>query len=650
MALRWPLLALLLLALPRPSAAEGRAEYEAAHLKRAMDRGGLRRAVRPEGKPIAFVRLYRNAVFIDEEPFPTLPNLLHMRTRPVTITRELLVREGALFSQALVDESMRNLRGLGLFSLVVIVAVQADDPSHVGLLVVTRDLWSLRFEQSFQFNNGQFDDLQLSMTERNLFGLGKIARATFSLAPQRYGFGQSYTDPRVLGRRLRLVQSSEQFFERGTDRYLGYRADAVISRPFYSLDQRWGFSVPMSVQRREIQQLGPNGQVQPWLPTTLVEAVNTAVAAVPTDAIDADLQRARLIEGANALALDRRFTFDSVSLSALARHQVPGTFTHRLSAGVGLSAFSARPAGEIPAFWATEYDQQVVPRDQTLVFPTVGWGLFERRFARMTQLASYGVTEDVTLGPFAGASLALPLTALGSTRSSIRPKAYFGWTEAPGRGLIEGALAGEASYEQLGSLCEATGAAPTDDWCWTDVQLLARVRFASPQLRVGRLGVGRLVGRADYLSHLLDRTARPVVSLGGGNGLRGYPSQSLIGYGKDRARLNLEYRAPPFVWSYLHVGAVAFYDAGSVHDSLLDPKADTPQTFEQLGFAQSVGLGFRLLMPQFNRTVFRFDLGVPLDSSGLMVRLSAGSAQLVPLPGREDLVFENTVGGLPNQP
>ena len=63
-----------------------------------------------------------------------------------------------------------------------------------------------------------------------------------------------------------------------------------------------------------------------------------------------------------------------------------------------------------------------------------------------------------------------------------------------------------------------------------------------------------------------------------------------------------------------------------------------------------MGVGLRGLLPQFNREVFRLDLGVPIDGSGFSVTLSGGTGQAVPLTNREDLQFDSTVGNLYNQP
>jgi hypothetical protein len=76
----------------------------------------------------------------------------------------------------------------------------------------------------------------------------------------------------------------------------------------------------------------------------------------------------------------------------------------------------------------------------------------------------------------------------------------------------------------------------------------------------------------------------------------------------------------------VHLGLVAFYDVGSVYQRLTAAR-----------FHHDVGAGLRVLFPQLNRTVFRFDLGLPLDSPGFSVQMTYGSDPIVPLTAAEDL-------------
>jgi outer membrane protein assembly factor BamA len=90
------------------------------------------------------------------------------------------------------------------------------------------------------------------------------------------------------------------------------------------------------------------------------------------------------------------------------------------------------------------------------------------------------------------------------------------------------------------------------------------------------------------------------VSVGGESRLRGFPSNAFTG--KDFALYSLEFRSRPLYIASLALGGAVFYEAGDVFSGLskLRPK-------------QSAGFGFRLLIPQFNRIVFRGDIGFALS-------------------------------------
>lgn len=119
-------------------------------------------------------------------------------------------------------------------------------------------------------------------------------------------------------------------------------------------------------------------------------------------------------------------------------------------------------------------------------------------------------------------------------------------------------------------------------------RLAAEISNYSP-----RFWGGRFVTRV-----LLDLKANDLdnrqLLLGGSTGLRGaYPEQFS---GRNMLLGNVEYRARPIeLWSNW-LGMVLFYDVGSAFDSTIS-------------LTHTVGIGFRLLLPQLNREVLRIDFG-----------------------------------------
>jgi hypothetical protein len=119
-------------------------------------------------------------------------------------------------------------------------------------------------------------------------------------------------------------------------------------------------------------------------------------------------------------------------------------------------------------------------------------------------------------------------------------------------------------------------------------RLAAEISNYSPQFWGGRLVTRVLV---DFKGNDLDNRQ---LLLGGSTGLRGtYPEQFT---GRNLVLANVEYRARPIeLWSNW-LGIVLFYDTGSAFDSTIT-------------LTHTLGIGFRILLPQLNKEVLRVDFG-----------------------------------------
>src|SRR3954467_7967234 len=130
----------------------------------ALTSVGARVDPAPGGKTIGRIIVVNQDVFSKRDWYFQLLNIFHRTTRGYIIERELLLKPGQPWDQALVEESTRNLqapvslvvagRTLGgpeVSSVVVMLPVVSPVPGQVDLLVVTRDLWSLRFNSNFEY-------------------------------------------------------------------------------------------------------------------------------------------------------------------------------------------------------------------------------------------------------------------------------------------------------------------------------------------------------------------------------------------------------------------------------------------------------------------------------------------------------------------
>src|ERR1700709_1547748 len=146
-----------------PSAARAES-YEWQRMERVLRAHQLELAELPEDKRIAWIRVVSDDVFGEDEVWPLFLNWFHMTTKEQVVRRELLFAEDGPYHEARIEESMRNLRGMGIFALVRIGAVKTADPNAVGVVVHTRDLWSLRLETDFKAST-IFDTGSLIATE-----------------------------------------------------------------------------------------------------------------------------------------------------------------------------------------------------------------------------------------------------------------------------------------------------------------------------------------------------------------------------------------------------------------------------------------------------------------------------------------------------
>src|ERR1017187_3808748 len=157
------LVALLLLLVPGLARAAGYDELgtlERGAVGAALAARGLTIDPAPAGKIIGTIHVVNLEVFQPGDGgFLEWFNHFHRTTREDHVRRESLLASGTPYDPALADETVRNLRyqsvydsnDTGLSSVVAVVPIQAAVPGTVALLMVTRDLWSLRFNSDWSF-------------------------------------------------------------------------------------------------------------------------------------------------------------------------------------------------------------------------------------------------------------------------------------------------------------------------------------------------------------------------------------------------------------------------------------------------------------------------------------------------------------------
>ncbi len=579
--------------------------YETQRLQRFLRNERLDEDPAPEGKRIAYLRVVRREVLEPDDlsvPIvlphfaPTWPNHFHWLTEDATVRRDVLLHEGEPFTVALAEESMRNLRDMGAFSLVRIVAVRTHDPRRVGVVVYTRDLWSLRLEEQLA-GVGTTYSLGLQLIERNFLGRNKSLAGSFTLDPLTYTLGQSYLDPRVLGGELRLYEDFSVILNRGSDRAEGTAGTLLFGRPFHDLAQRVAYDLLAQY-------------------ADLVSRDTSGGRVVGFNA-NPGLVHGKTCRPGQAGCLPRVWDDFSVKLEAAASRRFGERYTQTWTAGAGFQDRNVAANAETGVSGAqlAVFDREVLPRVRRSVYPFVRYRLDLPTYAVFTNLGTFGQSESLHTGPRLDARFELPLSAFGSSSDGFVTRASAGYVWAKHDALFD-VLASSAARLDASQVQDEHG------------QL--RIRGATPSYA---WLLGRMVFRGVWDERRRD-SQRTLVALGGDNGLRGYASQYFYDFGASYLQANLEYRTQPWVLSSVHLGLVAFYDAGSVYTQLSRAHGH-----------HAAGLGLRALFPQFNRYVFRIDCGAPLDTPGFAMTLSwlsYGSDQLIALTPGEDALAPTT--------
>jgi hypothetical protein len=546
-------------------------------MERVLAANGLELAGLPEGKRIAWIRVVRDEVFVTDEIWPLFLNWFHMTTKEQIVRRELLFREGEAYTEARIDETMRNLRGMGIFSLVRIVAVQVPDSDAVGVVVHTRDRWSLRLETDFSAST-ILDQLVVTGTERNFLGRNQALSVELDLLPFNHAFTQGYESRRVAGSTVRLTETAGAIFNNKSGNAEGATGSVQLGEPFYNLKQQFAWTASGAFDDYVARQ-------------SRLRKLRT----YPEAATGPDMPVAQ-----------RAWRQRNATGSLIASYRVGELFKQTWSGGFDYRSVHSHTIAEtmLPAALRDAFVLHVLPRQRTEVGPIFTYDILLPEFMRFQNLATFGQTENVRIGPSASLTVRTPLRAFGSSTNSYVFTSTVGYILAPAGFLLEGSVAGRTRYENQQLV---------------DQRFSALVRGATPVL----FRSFRVVSRVALIARRHD-TANTYVALGASDGLRGYTSAQIAGYGASSLLANVEIRTLPIEWEAVHVGGVIFYDTGTVYNQLA-----------QLRMHRAVGVGLRVLLPQLNRTPFSFDAATRLDPSFRIVP-TIEDGQVTPLTASED--------------
>lgn len=503
----------------------------------------------PEGKTVERVDIVPLDVAQKRDLLPGIANVFHYTSRPSVIRRELLLRERDPYLQVLVDETIRNLRRLPELSLVLVVATRGSAPDRVGVVVITKDVWSLRLGWSIDATPGGIEQLSAQPAEWNFLGTHQTLNGNFVYEPLALTFGLGYTVPRIDTSRIALVAAANVVVNQASGAPEGSFGSLVAGEPLYSGRVGWAWDATVE-----------------W-----------------EDAILRRYRNARLFQ--YVASTGERVPSQYHARVYIAEYEATRSFgwrnKHDLTFGAEMSRseYTANFPGLDPASVA-DFVANSVPHADTRVGPFVQYHAYTKRFVRVLDFDTLALQEDFRLGPDVVLRVYPTFRALGGSRDVLGLYGALQYTFAVRDGLFRVSFRSrtEPEVDRI-----------------ADAAIEPTAHFVSPS--IGRLG--RLVVDADWtyrFRNYLNTTA----TLGGGDRLRGYATNFL--QGPNVVSYNLEFRSRPIEVLSCEIAGVAFFDAGDAYRTLSDFR-----------MYQSAGVGLRALFPWLDRVVFRADIGFPFE-------------------------------------
>lgn len=545
---------------PRP-ARGSLSRYEEETVARVLSRHGVELDPEPEGKRIEEVAIEVLEVVEERDPLPGFLNGLHCTTRHHAVRRDVLFREGQPFERSLADETERNLRALRQQSLVLVLAIRGSAPDRVRVLVLVKDVWSLRLNTSYRITGRGLENLYVQPSEENLLGMRRSILGTFGYDPATFSVGGTFTEPRLADSRILASVSAFGIWNHETGALEGTAGAFEYGIPIYSTRQRWAW-----------------GAGATWRDAITRRFSGRSLAVFNADA-DRDPENA-CPDPARCIPI--RYRSDVITGTVGVTRSFPGERVQLVQVALNADrrAFRTDDLSGFDPDAAARFVAERVPASVTRNGPMVRYQIYENRWAKLQEVETLGLQENFRLGVEAHARVYPLLRALGSTQDLVGYYGALSYTHAVRDGLLR--LYGAGAVEVM----------PSHDGV-ANATVQGGMRVVTP-----RFGFGRLIYDATFLLRP-ENQLNTISSLGGDGRLRGYLSGLVLG--KNMVAVNLEFRSRALqLWTF-QVGGALFYDVGDAFDAVgrFRPK-------------QGIGGGLRLGFPQLDRTVMRVDLGFPL--------------------------------------
>lgn len=591
-------------------------KYEQKLIDKALKKYGLRTSNHPHNKTISKIIIERYDIISDIDPYPNILNAVHVKTQAYIIKQELLQRVGERYNENLIRESERNMRSTLSLAVARIVSCQGESEEKITLLVVAKDIWSIRLNIIYNQTGSLIHELDFTPTEMNFLGLNKSLSLHLrfeelelsSWKPSSwtvldtFKLGARYFDPRLFGSRFRFLQEFDILLNGrvpnggaivnyqnhilrgslyqpsfGAGSLQGIRAHIYIDRPKIPLANKWSYAFSATYGSGESRSILPN-DAGPQI-STLESPSNFSC---PDSSQSCTYFVPHLLN------------YQSFS-SAIGLTRSTGTkLKHDIGVSLGLSFNNIFLSDDLylPDEVRDWYLRTWVPRDTAETTVMFSYNIRPTQYLRLRNITTFALTEDFSIGPSfsSSASIGRSIYTLGYNFTKLSTSARYTY------------------YVSKHYLSISLGASSRYEWGmhrngeWFDLYLTSGLRYFSPNIIWGRFHFYTSAQlRENYISPSYIRLTNAFI--------RGY--SLLNDLGRHAFKTSLEYRSQPINLFTLHMGAILFYDGGSVWGS---PTPGASGNFD-FKYRQSIGIGFRALFPQFDRETFRLDIAFPLDEA-----------------------------------
>jgi outer membrane protein insertion porin family len=185
--------------------------------------------VRPRGDRNAETRTIGVVFVIDEGSRAYIERINirgNTRTRDYVIRREFDIAEGDPYNRALLDRAERRIKNLNFFKDVKVTTEPGSAPDRVivNIDVVEQSTGDFSIMGGYSTAEGWL--AQMSISERNLLGTGRFAKATVTYGEYVRGVELNYAEPYFLGER---VGAGIDLFAKETlpNSYLSYGTETI---------------------------------------------------------------------------------------------------------------------------------------------------------------------------------------------------------------------------------------------------------------------------------------------------------------------------------------------------------------------------------------------------------------------------------------